>query len=309
MNPFLILSCILALAVISLVIYIITDRKTRKKEIDELIGFLTKVQDRDTFPELGLEAEGRMLILRSEIYKLASTLQEQYSGEVKKNKYMADMLSNISHQIKTPLTAINLMTDALKNGNLDEAQRRRCIANIEDQTDHITWLVRSLLTLAEIDAGVLVLKKESVPVKEIIDGIVSDIAIEADIKNVSVETGIPVDNVITCDKRWMSEAFSNIIKNSLQHTESGGTIRISSEETNLSVNILIEDDGCGIAKKDLPHIFDRFYHGEKSDPGSNGIGLSLAKQLINSQNGTISCESEEGRGTIFEIKIYKSATV
>ncbi len=107
----------------------------------------------------------------------------------------------------------------------------------------------------------------------------------------------------------MSEAFSNIIKNSLQHTESGGTIRISSEETNLSVNILIEDDGCGIAKKDLPHIFDRFYHGEKSDPGSNGIGLSLAKQLINSQNGTISCESEEGRGTIFEIKIYKSATV
>ena len=309
MNPFLILSCILALAVISLVIYIITDRKTRKKEIDELIGFLTKVQDRDTFPELGLEAEGRMLILRSEIYKLASTLQEQYSGEVKKNKYMADMLSNISHQIKTPLTAINLMTDALKNGNLDEAQRRRCIANIEDQTDHITWLVRSLLTLAEIDAGVLVLKKESVPVKEIIDGIVSDIAIEADIKNVSVETGIPVDNVITCDKRWMSEAFSNIIKNSLQHTESGGTIRISSEETNLSVNILIEDDGCGIAKKDLPHIFDRFYHGEKSDPGSNGIGLSLAKQLINSQNGTISCESEEGRGTIFEIKIYKSATI
>ena len=201
------------------------------------------------------------------------------------------------------------MTDALKNGNLDEAQRRRCIANIEDQTDHITWLVRSLLTLAEIDAGVLVLKKEAVPVKEIIDGIVSDIAIEADIKNVSVETGIPAENVITCDKRWMSEAFSNIIKNSLQHTESGGTIRISSEETNLSVNILIEDDGCGIAKKELPHIFDRFYHGEKSDPGSNGIGLSLAKQLINSQNGTISCESEEGRGTIFEIKIYKSATV
>ena len=309
MNPFLILSCILALAVISLVIYIITDRKKRQKEIDELIGFLTKVQDRDTFPELGLEAEGRMLILRSEIYKLASTLQEQYAGEVKKNKYMADMLSNISHQIKTPLTAINLMTDALKNGNLDEAQRRRCIANIEDQTDHITWLVRSLLTLAEIDAGVLVLKKESVHVSEMIDGIISDIAIEADIKNVSVETGIPVDNVITCDKRWMSEAFSNIIKNSLQHTESGGTIRISSEETNLSVNILIEDDGCGIAKKDLPHIFDRFYHGEKSDPGSNGIGLSLAKQLINSQNGTISCESEEGRGTIFEIKIYKSATV
>ena len=309
MNPFVILSVVLALCVIALVIYIVADKIRRKKELDELIEFLTKVQDRDSFPELGLEAEGRMRILRSEIYKLASTLQEQYAGEVKKNTYMADMLSNISHQIKTPLTAINLMTDALKNGNMDEARRRRCIANIEAQTDHITWLVRTLLTLAEIDAGVLVLKKESVPVKDMIDGIVSSIAVEADIKDVAVEVDVPADNTVSCDRRWMSEAFSNIIKNSLQHTESGGTIKISSEETNLSVNIRIEDNGCGISKKDLPNIFERFYHGEKSDPNSNGIGLSLAKQIINSQNGVISCESEEGRGTIFEIKIYKATTV
>ena len=309
MNPFLILSVILGLCVIALVIYIMLDKIRRKKEIDELIEFLTKVQDRDSFPELGLEAEGRMLILRSEIYKLASTLQEQYSGEVKKNTYMAEMLSNISHQIKTPLTAINLMTDALKNGNLDESQRRRCIANITAQTDHITWLVRTLLTLAEIDAGVLVLKKESVPVKELVDGIVSGIAIEADIKDVAIELDISEKDEIICDKRWTSEALSNIIKNSLQHTEAGGRIKISSEETNISVNMRIEDNGCGISKKDLPNIFERFYHGGKSDPNSNGIGLSLAKQIINSQNGTISCESEEGKGTVFEIKIYKSATV
>ena len=309
MNPFLILSIVLAVTVIALVIYIVLDKIKRKKEIDELIEFLTKVQDRDTFPELGLEAEGRMLILRSEIYKLASTLQEQYSGEVKKNVYMADMLSNISHQIKTPLTAINLMTDALKNGNLDEVQRRRCIANITAQTDHITWLVRSLLTLAEIDAGVLVLKKEDVLVKDIMGGIISSIAIEADIRDVEIKTAVPADNIISCDRRWMSEAFSNIIKNSLQHTEPGGHISISSEETNLSVNIRIEDNGCGISKKDLPHIFERFYHGGRSDPNSNGIGLSLAKQIINFQNGTVSCVSEEGKGTVFEIKIYKSATV
>ena len=309
MNPFLILSIVLAVTVIALVIYIVLDKIKRKKEIDELIEFLTKVQDRDTFPELGLEAEGRMLILRSEIYKLASTLQEQYSGEVKKNVYMADMLSNISHQIKTPLTAINLMTDALKNGNLDEVQRRRCIANIESQADHITWLIRTLLALAEIDAGVLVLKKEDVSVKDIMGGIISSIAIEADIRDVEIKTAVPADNSISCDRRWMSEAFSNIIKNSLQHTEPGGHISISSEETNLSVNIRIEDNGCGISKKDLPHIFERFYHGGRSDPNSNGIGLSLAKQIISSQNGTVSCESEEGKGTVFEIKIYKSATV
>ena len=309
MNPFLILSVVLGLCVIALVIYIVLDKIRRKKEIDELIEFLTKVQDRDSFPELGLEAEGSMLILRSEIYKLASTLQEQYAGEVKKNTYMAEMLSNISHQIKTPLTAINLMTDALKNGNLDESQRRRCIANITAQTDHITWLVRTLLTLAEIDAGVLVMKKESVPVKELVDGIVSGIAIEADIKDVAIELNISEKDEIICDKRWTSEALSNIIKNSLQHTEAGGKIKVSSEETNISVNMRIEDNGCGISKKDLPNIFERFYHGEKSDPNSNGIGLSLAKQIINSQNGTISCESEEGKGTVFEIKIYKSATV
>ena len=191
----------------------------------------------------------------------------------------------------------------------DEAQRRRCIANITAQTDHITWLVRSLLALAEIDAGVLVLKKEEAGVKDLIDEIVSGIAIEADIKDVRIELDIPSGNALVCDRRWTLEALSNIIKNSLQHTEAGGKIKISSEETNLSVNIRIEDDGCGISKKDLPNIFERFYHGGKSDPNSNGIGLSLSKQIINSQNGTISCESEEGKGTIFEIKIYKSATV
>ena len=309
MNPYLIITVVLALIVIALVIFIIVDRNKRKKDLDELIDFLTKVQDRDSFPDLGLEAEGRMLILRSEIYKLASTLQEQYSGEVKKNAYLADMLSNVSHQIKTPLTAINLMTDALKSGNMDEAQRRRCIANIEDQTDHITWLVRSLLALAEIDAGVLVLKKEPVKAIEIIDGIVSGIAVEADLKDVLIDVKVSSDIELMCDKRWMTEALTNIIKNSLQHTSEGGRIAISAEDTNLSTNIRIEDNGCGIAKKDLPHIFERFYHGEKSDPNSNGIGLSLSKQIINSQNGTISCESEEERGTIFEIKIYKSATV
>ena len=309
MNPYLILSIVLAFIVAALVIYIAADRAKRRKELDELIDFLTKVQDRDEFPDLGLEAEGRLLILRSEIYKLASTLQEQYAGEVKKNTYMADMLSNISHQIKTPLTAINLMTDALKSGSMDEAQRRRCIANIEDQGDHITWLVRTLLTLAEIDAGVLIMKKEQVKIRELVDDIVSGIAVEADIRDVSIDINVSSGDEITCDKRWMSEALSNIIKNSLQHTEAGGYIRISSEDNNLSANIRIEDNGCGISKKDLPHIFDRFYHGEKSDPNSNGIGLSLAKQIINSQNGTVSCESEEGRGTIFEIRMYKSATV
>ena len=309
MNPYLILSIVLVFIVAALVIYIAADRAKRRKELDELIDFLTKVQDRDEFPDLGLEAEGRMLILRSEIYKLASTLQEQYAGEVKKNTYMADMLSNISHQIKTPLTAINLMTDALKSGSMDEAQRRHCIANIEDQADHITWLIRTLLTLAEIDAGVLIMKKEQVKIRELVDDIVSGIAVEADIRDVSIDINVSSGDEITCDKRWMSEALSNIIKNSLQHTEAGGYIRISSEDNNLSANIRIEDNGCGISKKDLPHIFDRFYHGEKSDPNSNGIGLSLAKQIINSQNGTVSCESEEGRGTIFEIRMYKSATV
>ena len=155
----------------------------------------------------------------------------------------------------------------------------------------------------------LVLKKEDVSVSELVDGIVSGIAIEADIKDVSIDIDVSPEDRITCDKRWTSEALSNIIKNSLQHTGEGGSIKISSEETNVSVNIRIEDTGCGISKKDLPHIFDRFYHGERSDPGSNGIGLSLSKQIINSQNGTVSCESEEGKGTIFEIKIYKSATL
>lgn len=308
MNTYAILSICLSVIIIALVIYIIADKIKRKKELDEMIEFLAKVQDREAFPDLDTEAEGKIYILRSEIYKLASALQEQYSREVRKNTYMAEMLSNISHQIKTPLTSINLMTDNLKNGNLDESQRRRCIANIEDQADHITWLVRTLLTLAEIDAGVIVLKDEQVNVKELIDGIISGIAIEADIKDVTLDVTVPSGIELICDKRWTTEAFLNIIRNSFQHTEAGGTIKITAEESNLSVEVRIEDDGCGISKKDLPNIFKRFYHGEHSDPNSNGIGLSLSQQIFTLQNGMIECESEEGKGTSFKIKMYKTTT-
>lgn len=308
MNIYALIAVCLFVIVIALVIYIVADKYRRRKEIDELIEFLIRVQDKAELPEPGNEAEGNMSILRSEIYKLASTLQEQYAGEVRKNNYMAEMLSNISHQIKTPLTAITLMTDNLKNGSLDEAQRRRCVANIEAQTDHITWLVRTLLVLAEIDAGVIVLKDDKVNVKEMIDGIIEGIAIEADIKDVALDVAVPSCIELICDRRWTSEAFLNIIRNSLQHTEAGGTIKIASGESNLAVIVKVEDNGCGISKKDLPYIFKRFYHGEHSDPNSNGIGLALSQQIINLQNGKITCTSEVGKGTVFEIKIYKTAT-
>lgn len=295
--------------IVFLTLYIFINKQKQNRQIDELINYLTKVQDRGTFPELTTEAEGKMLILKSEIYKLATTLKEQYSSEANKNKYMADMLSNISHQIKTPLTAITIMTDVLKGDNIDEYERRKCIVNITKQTDHITWLVQTLLALAELDAGVLVMKKEQVRLDKLIGEITDSLALLADVKDVELRTSVGSEIILECDNRWTKEALLNIIKNCLEHTGEGGRVSISASLSNLVTEIRIRDNGEGISEDDIPYIFRRFFHGDNRTADSNGIGLALSKQLIMVQNGMIDVTSKVGEGTEFIIRFYRTATI
>ena len=299
----------MGVTIVFLTLYIFINKKKQNRQIDELINYLTKVQDRGTFPELTTEAEGRMLILKSEIYKLATTLKEQYSSEANKNKYMADMLSNISHQIKTPLTAITIMTDVLKGDNLDEYERRKCIVNITKQTDHITWLVQTLLALAELDAGVLIMKKEQVRLDKLIGEITDSLALLADVKDVELRTLVGSEIILECDNRWTKEALLNIIKNCLEHTGEGGCVSISAGLSNLVTEIRIRDNGEGISEDNIPYIFRRFFHGDQKKADSNGIGLALSKQLIMVQNGMIDVTSKVGEGTEFVIRFYRTATI
>lgn len=299
----------LIICIIFLIIYIVIQKKKYDRQIDFLIDYVTKVQDKNSVPKIEEQAEGRMRILQSEIYKLSTALHEQYSRETEKNRYFADMLSDISHQLKTPLTAITIMTDLLKSDSLTERERRQSIHRINSQTDRITWLVRTLLAVAQLDAGVLNLKKENVNAEELIDEIFETLAVLADVRGVELNKDINEKVVLICDRHWTYEALSNIIKNCLEHTDDGGMISVKISRSNISTDIVISDTGEGISEDDLPYIFDRFYCGKNSDSNSIGIGLALSKQIILNQNGLINVTSEKGKGSNFTIRFYHHRTI
>ena len=330
--------CIAALFIVNLFF-----RHRREKQLEEMIIYLMRLQDRMQLPELKKCDEGQIGILQSEIYKLVVLLQEQSNAATKEKNYLAGMLSDISHQIKTPIAAITIMTDLLMKPELTAEKRMEFAAKIDSQVEKITWLVRNLLTLSRLEADVLKLKREQVAVSELIRKACQPLEVLAEIKGVAVivdccqkngqmsggmlgacqkdgrqSDGIAdacqkdgrqsdgtVDEIMmVCDGTWTAEAISNIIKNCIEHTPEGGEVRISMSQHNFATNITIKDNGCGIAKEDLPHVFERFYKGKYGAKDSVGIGLAMAKQIILRQNGVVSVESEEGKGAVFLVKMY-----
>lgn len=295
---------ILAAVIVLQWIVFLAARHKREKELDRLTEYLMKVQDRQSLPSWERCKEGKIGILESEIYKLITQMSEQTGTSRKEKEYLSKMLSDISHQIKTPLTSMGIMVDLLKTPGLPEEKRIRYAGNIERQMDRMTWLVRNLLTLSRLDANMIHLKKEQVNLRRLMTQALEPFEIMAEVKEIELAVEIDSDISLECDEQWTTEAFSNIIKNSLEHMGSGGCLEIRAEKNNFSTNIFIKDNGDGIAPEDLGHIFERFYKGRNSSENSVGIGLALSKQLIMLQNGIIHVTSEEGEGTEFRIKMY-----
>lgn len=284
-------------------------RWRRERQIAELTMYLTRLQDELSLPELSKCAGGQLGILESEIYKLVVLFSEQRSIAHREKGQLAEMLSDISHQIKTPLASITIMTDLLKSPGLSEEKREEFTDKIDSQVNRITWLIRNLLTLSQLDADVLRLKKEEISLQELIKRSCQPFEILCELKGVELSRHIGEELWITCDKRWTTEAISNIVKNCIEHTKTGGKVEIIANQNNFATNIIIRDDGEGIEKKHLPHIFERFYKGGNRSEDSVGIGLSMSRQIFLKQNGTISVKSQTGEGTEFCIKLYSEVTV
>lgn len=278
-------------------------------QIESLIAYLTAVQDRLELPKMNEIREGAFSILQSEIYKVVVLLREAYSQEKNQKRYLAELMSNISHQIKTPIAAISIMTELLETPGLTEEQRLEYAGKIDQQANRITWLIRNLLNDAQLEAEVIALKREPVSAAALIAHVKQSLEIMAEVKGVELDFAADASICLHCDERWMTEALLNIAKNCVEHTGEGGTVWIAVSQDNLSTNIRIRDNGEGISEEHLPHIFDRFYKAQNSSPDSVGIGLAMAKQIILKQNGTIKVESEKGKGTMFSIKLFRVETV
>lgn len=247
--------------------------------------------------------EGELSILANHIQKLTSRLIEANEVVSADKKYLADSLADISHQLRTPLTAMNLTTTMLRDANLSIDRRMELTGELRGLLSRIDWLVETLLKMSKLDAGTVHLQRETVPVNEVIKRAAEPIAIPMDLRNQKLIINC-AEKTFTGDLVWTAEALGNILKNSMEHTPEGGTITVTAQETALYTQIEVEDTGAGFNTKDIPHLFERFYKGRNASENSYGIGLALARTVITAQNGTVQA-SNGSSGAKFVIKFYK----
>lgn len=301
-NP---VSGIITFIVAFLIIYLANLFTLRRyKEIEKLSGYLRNISNGNYSMDIRDNEEGELSILKNEIYKVTLMLSKQGEFLKKDKEKLADAISDISHQLKTPLTSMMVMIDLLSEENLNLEKRIEFTKNIEMQLERMDWLLTSLLKLSKIDAGTITFKKDKVKVSELIKKAMSPLLIPMELKEQKLIVDGNENTSFTGDLNWSIEAIVNIVKNCIEHTKNKGVISIFYEENPLYTEIKILDNGSGIEKEDLPYIFKRFYKGKNASAGSVGIGLAMAKSIIVSQNGDISVRSKKNQGTEFSIKFY-----
>lgn len=239
--------------------------------------------------------------LEDEIYKTVTFLYHTKDRAVQEKNDFAENLSNIAHQIKTPITAIHLSLQMMKE-NSEGNHIEQVEKQLEKQLRRLTRLEEALLVLARLDAGTLPLKKEEIDVFTVLVLAADNLQELFEDSGVSVEIPEAGEALILADLDWTMEAFMNIMKNCMEH--SNGRIYCSYEKNPLYTEILIWDEGEGFAKEDMPHLFQRFYRGKNADQGGIGIGLALSKEIIERQNGTIRAKNRPEGGALFEIRFY-----
>lgn len=266
-------------------------------EIDEILHGNTRL-------ELTQFQEGDIAILRDEIYKMTVRLREQAEHLQEDKKELADSLADISHQIRTPLTSLNLMSARLSQ-ELQTGQQKQILRNMQQMLDRIDWLVTSLLKMSKLEAGTIAFYIEEINVRELVNKALEPFQIAAEIREIEIIQNGRADIVFSGDLAWTLEAVENVLKNCLDYTPEQGLLEISWEENPLYVQIAVKDNGPGIAEEDLKHLFERFYRGENAGTGGFGIGLSLAQMIIARENGVVRAANCPEGGSCFTIRFHK----
>lgn len=275
-------------------------------DINDMTEYVYNSSEGRNFEMKNRNQEGQIGILKTELLKMTNILKEKVELLNKEKIFLNDIISDISHQLKTPMTSLIILNDLMYD-DLPKETRVEFLDKIKSQLSRMEWLIKSMLKLSKVEAKVIDFENKKINIKELINKSVSPSLIPMELKNIDLSINGDEKASYIGDINWSSEALVNIIKNCVEHTNENGSLTINYEENPLYSEIIIKDSGEGIDKKDLPHIFKRFYKGKNSSKSDSvGIGLAMAKSIIESQNGDIYAKSEKNKGTEFHIIFHKN---
>jgi signal transduction histidine kinase len=295
---------LVGLVCIAFILLLLRYQQAVSAQVAELSAYLRRIDAGDYSLDVRDNGEGSFSLLKNDLYKVTVRLREQAELLQKDKTALSNLIADISHQIKTPLTSLGVLADLLAEDPPEE-DRRTFIERLRAQLGRIQWLVGALLKLARLDAGTATFKSELVDVRQLIGRALEPLQIPLEIKNQRLEIrGDDGANFIG-DINWSAEALTNVVKNCVEHTPASGQIEIAYSANALYTEIIVSDDGEGIASRDLPNIFNRFYRAENAGENSVGIGLALAKAIFTAQGGAITVRSQRGLGTSFEIRFFR----
>lgn len=251
--------------------------------------------------------EGDIGHLTYQINTMSERLSESMQALKNDKLFLKRLITDISHQLKTPLASLIMFNDILENDKtMPEQDRSRFLLESKKQLDRMEWLIKNMMKMAKLEAGIVEYDKKNALVSDTVKRSIAALELIATEKNVNISVSGDDNIRVKHDINWTTEALSNIIKNSIEHSKNSSKINISWDENNVFTQIIIKDNGSGISKEELPKIFDRFYKGTNScSPTNIGIGLYISKTIIDGQGGAIYAYSKEGQGAKFIIRFMK----
>lgn len=278
----------------------------RRGRIEQLKEYVCEVEQGKYVLDITENEEDELSVLKNELYKITVMLKESAELQKRQKNALANSLADISHQLKTPLTSVMVLLDNLsESSHMEEQTRRRFLAEITRQLENINWLVAALLKLSRLDAGVVEFERKQVNVDALLTTVTENLKPAAERKQVRIKREGEKGAVLSGDYRWLTEAVTNIVKNAIEHSFTDSEIEIWVKDNAVYTAIGIRDFGEGVVEAEQKRIFERFYRSRYAKEDSVGIGLSLAKEIIERQQGYLTVETRE-QGTLFQIKFLKS---
>lgn len=278
----------------------------RDNEIEKIIKCLEKINQKNYEIDINDVSEDKLSILKHEIYKTTVMLKENTEKANQDKINLKNSLQDISHQLKTPLTSSIIMLDNIIDDLENDIEiKPEFIKKVKKDISKISFLIQSILKLSMFESNTITFIRKEIPVKKIINSSIENIENLCDLKNIKIVVKDRSKNKIYCDYRWQVEALTNILKNALDYSFNDSIIIVEVDNNNTYTQIKIKDFGKGMSEDETLNIFKRFYKGKNSSSDSNGIGLSLAKAIIEKDNGRVIVNSLKGEGTTFSIKYFK----